>query len=113
MDGLPIGSILAIFLSISHPDASYQNTSQLHGLSFQEKRQNIDFQDRGHLGFAIESIFAILSTSHPDVSYSVLNQMVFDFGRRSAKQIFKVADMAAILDFESERYQLFLIYKSP
>ena len=39
------------------------------------------------------------STSHLNASYQVLSQMAFPFRRRSEKQIFKMAVMAAILDF--------------
>ena len=45
------GPILAIFSSTSHPDASYQVSTQL--VLVQEKKRQIDFQDGGHLGFAI------------------------------------------------------------
>ena len=44
------------------------------------------------------------STSHPDASYQVWSQLAFLFRRRSEKQIFKMAAMAAILDFRSERF---------
>ena len=54
-----------------------------------------------------------LSTSNPDASYQLWSQLVFRFNRRSEKQIFKMVAMAAILDFRSARYWLFLIYKSP
>ena len=39
--------------------------------------------------------------------------MAFQFRRRSEKLIFKMVAMAAILDFRSARFSLFLIYKSP
>ena len=42
-----------------------------------------------------------LSTSHPDTSYQVLSLMALLF-RKSSKQIFKLATVAAILDFQSE-----------
>ena len=103
--GFPTGTILAIFISTSHPDASYQFSNQValwyrkisekksfkmavldfrskhfklfyiykspqcflpsfesNGLSVQEKKQKIDFQDGchgGHLGFLIGTILAI------------------------------------------------------
>ena len=50
------------------------------------------------------------STSHLDDSYQVSSQLAFRFRRRSEKWIFK---MAAILDFQSEQFYLFLIYQSP
>ena len=95
--GFLIGTILAIFISTSHPDASYQFSNQLalwfrkisekksfklfgfpsyfrstpqcflpsfksNGLSVQEKKRKIDFQDGchgGHLEFLIGTILAI------------------------------------------------------
>ena len=39
------------------------------------------------------------SISHPDASYQVSSQLAFRFRRRSEKKIFKMAPMAAILDF--------------
>ena len=39
--------------------------------------------------------------------------MPFQFRRKSSKQIFKMAAIAAIWDFLSQRFELFLIYKSP
>ena len=53
------------------------------------------------------------STRHLDASYQVSSQLAFWFRSRSEKQIFKIAAMAAILDFWSEWFLLFLIYKSP
>ena len=43
-------------------------------------------------------------TSHPDASWQVSSKLVFWFGRRSEKHIFKMAAMAAILNFRSERF---------
>ena len=40
-------------------------------------------------------------------------QLPFRFRRKSSKQIFKMATIAAIWDFLSQRYELFLRYKSP
>ena len=47
------------------------------GLSVQEKKRKIDFQDGGHLGFPIGKILAIffLATSHPHASYQVSSQL--------------------------------------
>ena len=39
------------------------------------------------------------STSRPNASYHVWSQLAFGFRRRSEKKIFKMAAMAAILDF--------------
>ena len=54
-----------------------------------------------YLGFSFSTILAILSTSHTDASYQVWNQLAFHFRRRSEKQIFMMAAMAAILDIRS------------
>ena len=51
-----IETILTIFLSTDHPDASYQDSV---GLSVQDKKRKNDFQDGSHFGFPIETILAI------------------------------------------------------
>ena len=59
--GFPIGSNLAFFFIYKSPRCflpSFEST----GLSFQEKKRKIDFQDGsrgGYLGFKIETILAI------------------------------------------------------
>ena len=53
------------------------------------------------------------STRHPDASYQVSSQLAFWFRRRSENRFFKMAAIAATLDFWLERFKLFLIYKSP
>ena len=89
------------FLSTSHPDASYQVSSQ-------KKKGKIDFQDGRHLGFPIGMILAILiSTSHPHAAYQFSNQLALWFRKISEKQNFKTAAMAAILDFRSKQFKLF------
>ena len=78
---------------------------QINWLSFQEKKRKLDFQyggHGGHLGYPIGMILAIFA-SHPDASYQVWSQLAFQF-RRSDKKIFKMATMAAILDFLSELF---------
>ena len=116
------------------------------GLSVQEEKRKIDFQDGRHLGFLIRNLpifdlqviltlptkFQInwlfgsaeeaknrfsrwrpswisdqndfsyfLSTSHPDDSYQVSNQLPFQF--RRSENIFKMAAMATILDCQPEQ----------
>ena len=44
------------------------------------------------------------SISHPNASYQVWSQLAFGYRSRSEKQIFKMAAMAAILDFRSARF---------
>ena len=92
---------ISTFLSTSHPDASGQVSSQL---VFRFRKRKIDFQDGGHLAFRIETILDICSTRHPDASYQISSQLAFQFRRRNEKTIFKIAAMATILDFRSERF---------
>ena len=70
-----------------------------NGLSVQEKKQKIDFQDGchgSHLGFPIGTILAIFDLQvNPNASYHVWSQLAFGFRRRSEKKIFKMAAMAA------------------
>ena len=106
--GFPIGTILAILLSTSHPYASYQFLYQLalwfrkisDKKSFKmaaissEKEAKIGFHDGRHLGFPIGTILAILlSTSHPYASYQFLYQLALWFRKISDKKSFKMAAM--------------------
>ena len=54
-----------------------------------------------HPGFMISTILAIFDVIHvtPMTSYYVWCLLAFGFRRRSEKRIFKMAAMAAILDF--------------
>ena len=55
--GFPIGTILAIFISTSHPDASYLFSNQV-ALWFRKISKKKEFQDGchgGHLGFPIQT----------------------------------------------------------
>ena len=56
-----------------------------------------------------KSFFLHISTSHPDASCQVSCQLAFHYRRRSENQIFKMAAMAAILDFPSEQFYKFFI----
>ena len=56
--GFPIGTILTIFISTRHPDASYQFSNQL-ALWFRKISEKKEFPDGchdGHLGFPIKTI---------------------------------------------------------
>ena len=82
-----ISKILAIFdLQVTR---SFLQTLESIGLSVQEKKPKIDFQDGchgGHLRFSISNDFSyFLFTSHPDASYLVKCQTAFRFRRRSEK----------------------------
>ena len=80
------------FCTTSHPDASYQVSNQLT-FFVQEKKREIDFQDghHGHLGFLIGTILPIF-----DLQVTPMLPTKF-----------------RVLNFRSERFKLFLIYKSP
>ena len=67
-------------------------------------------QDGSHLGFPISMILATVDLQV--TSILPMSQLPFRFRRKSSKQIFKMAAMAAIWDFLSERFELILIYKS-
>ena len=63
------------------------------------------------LDFLLEGLSYFWSTCHPDTSYQVFSQLAVPF--RSSKYIIKMAAVAAILDFQSEQFKLFFMYKSP
>ena len=111
--GFPIGTILLFFIYKS--PWCFLPSFESIGLSVQEKKWKTDFQDGhygSHLAFRWNYFSYFWSTSHPDDSYKVSSLLAFRFRRRSKKQIFKMATMAATLDFLSKRFSLFLIYKS-
>ena len=57
------------------------------GLLVQKKMGKIDFQDGHYLGFQIGTILAIfISTSHPDASYQLSNQLTLWFRKISEKK---------------------------
>ena len=85
------------------------------GLSAHEKKRKIDFQDGHHggqLGFPIRKTLAIF---HLQVSLMLPTKFQvdwpFDSGEEAKNRFSR--SMAAILDVRSERFMLFLIYKSP
>ena len=86
--GFPIGTILAIFISSSHPNPSYQFSNQL-ALWFRKisEKKRVSrwlpqwpswISDPNNLSY-------FRSTSHPNASYQVSNQLAFQFRRRSEK----------------------------
>ena len=75
----------------------------------QEKKRKIDFQDGlchgGHLGFPIETILAIFDLHvTPMLPIKFRVNWPFSIGKSSVKYIFKMAAMAAILDFRLEQF---------
>ena len=75
----------------------FLSSFETNDLSVHEKKRKIDFQDGGHLVFPNETILAIF-----DLQVASILQLAFRVRRRSTKCIFKMAVMAAILDFQSE-----------
>ena len=77
------------------------------GLTVQEKKQKIDFQDGchgSHIGFPIGTIFAIFGLQViPMLPSKFGGNWPFGLGEE-AKNTFKRAAMAAILDFRSARF---------
>ena len=103
--GFPIAMIWAIFYLQVAP--IFPPSFESIGLSA-EKKGKIDFQDGCHLGIPIGTILAIfISTSHPDASYQFSNQLALWFRKISEKKSFKMAAMAATLDFRSKQFKLF------
>ena len=66
-------------------------------------------QDGSHLGFPIRMILASVTSILP-MNFESIGLSVQE---KSSKQIFKMAAIAAIWDFLPQRFELFLIYKSP
>ena len=74
------------------------------GLSVQEKKRKIDFQDGGHLGFLINTILASFDLQVTPMLPSKFG-VNWPFGSgEEAKNRFKMAAMAAILDFRLARF---------
>ena len=85
--GFPIETILAIFISASHPDAFYLFLNQLT-LWFRKIRNKRVSRWRPWRPSRISdpnNLSYFTSTSHPNVSYQVSCQMAFQFRRRSEK----------------------------
>ena len=87
-NGFPIGTILAIFISTNHPDASYEFSNQL-ALWFRKisKKKRVSrwlpwwpswISDPNNLSY-------FRSTNHANASYQVLGQTAVQFRRRSEK----------------------------
>ena len=84
-----------------------------NGISVQEKKWKLDFQDGGHLLIFDRKHFNnVWSTSHPNVSYQVSCKLAFRFRRRNEKQIFKMATTAANLNFQLDDFNHFLSIQS-
>ena len=73
-------------------------------------RQSSWISDRNDFSYFLTYKLPRWPTVTP-TSYPVSSQLTFCFRRRRKQQIFMTAAMAAILDFRSEIFYLFLIYK--
>ena len=121
--GFLIRTILAIF-DFKQPQYRLSCFKSIR-LLVQEKKDKRDFQSGGHGGhlwFLIYKTpwyfllsFKSIIGFQIRMSYfqSASSLLAFQCSRRSSKYLFKMAAMAAILDFRSERFYLFLIYKMP
>ena len=78
-----------------------KNHDFIHVNSSVAGKYNKHKQDGSHLEFSIRTILAIVDLQ------VTLSQLPFRFRRKSSKQIFKMAAMAAIWDFLSQRFELF------
>ena len=70
-------------------------------------------QDGSHLGFPIRMILATVDLQVTSILPMNFESIALSSQEKSSKQIFKMAAIAAIWDFLSQRFELFLIYKSP
>ena len=66
-------------------------------------------QDGSHLGFPIRMILATTDLQVNSILAMNFESVAFRFRRKSSKQIFKMAAMAAIWDFLSQRFELFFL----
>ena len=73
-------------------------------LSSGEEAKNKFYRWRPWQPSWISDIRYFSSTSHPDASYKVSSQLAFRFRRRIEKQIFNMATMVAILDFQWKQF---------
>ena len=81
--------------------------------SVQDKRFKIYFQDGGYLGFPIRMILTIF---YLRVILMLTTKFLVDCLSVQEKKLkidFRLAAMAAILDFPSKTFQLSFIYKLP
>ena len=84
--GFLIGMILAIFISTSHPDASYQFSNQKALLFRKISEKKVSWPPwRPSWISNPNNLSYYRSTSHPNASYQVSSQMAFQFRRRSEK----------------------------
>ena len=104
--GFPIGTILAMFDLQVTPMLRTKFRVNWH-LGLGEEAKNIFSRFppwRPSWIYDRHDFRYFWSTRHPSASYRVSSQLAFRCMRRSEKYIFKMVAMAAILDFQSERF---------
>ena len=119
--GFSVGTILTVFDLQVTP--MFPTELQINWPLVPEK-QKLDVQDSryssrhghgGYFGFPIGTILAIFDQQVTPMLPTKFH-ISWPFGsglEKKKKKIFKMAAMAAILDFRSERFKLFLVNKSP
>ena len=70
-------------------------------------------QDGSHLGFPIRMILATVDLQVTSILPMNFESITLSVQEKKFKTDFKMAAIAAIWDFLSQRFELFLIYKSP
>ena len=91
-----------LFLIYKSPPCFLATFESIFGLSVQEKKRKIDFQDGGHLGFMIGMILAIFDLQVTLMLPSKFGvKWPFSSGEEAKNRFFR---MAAILDFPSARF---------
>ena len=88
----------------------YRSTDYQTGLSDQEKKFSIDFQDSGHLGFPIRMILATFDLRRLDTSNEVSSRFPFWFRRKKVLNRFSTERQSSTSDQNEVSY--FFIYKS-
>ena len=70
-------------------------------------------QDGSHLGFPIRMVLATVDLQVTSILPMNFESIALSVQEKKFKTDFKMAAIAAIWDFLSQRFELFLIYKSP
>ena len=104
--GFPSGTILAIFFFIYKSPRCFLTSFKSIGLSFQKKRK-IDLHDGGHeshLGLQIGMILANSACKKPQCFLLNFKSIRLSVQEKTRKINFKMAAMAAILDFRLDGF---------
>ena len=90
-----------------------KNHDFIHVNSTVAGKYNKHKQDGSHLGFPIRMILATVDLQVTSILPMNFKSIALSVQEKRSEQIFKMAAIAAIWDFLSQRFELFLIYKSP